>query len=203
MPDAVILPTIRMKQVGGSSLRLYLSWMLDWCWPSIGVGMTEKFIRLTNILQAVNGVRYHIGDFLKHHMARWLEAQVKTQSFVPHGLIYNLGDPGQVCSSWDILPGVQGKHTMDLHNTNCTLNITHCPCTVHTAPTHYTLHPAQSTLQLPITNCILNSRPCPKAPLVMKQLLPPIFLLNFSPWFNFFCLKFFLIFFSTPGNFWP
>ena len=32
---------------------------------------------------------------------------------------------------------------------------------------------------------LLPIRPCPKAPLVMKQLLPPIFLFHFSPWLEF------------------
>ena len=48
---------------------------------------------------------------------------------------------------------------------------------------------------------VLSSRPCPKAPLVMKQLLPPIFLFHLVKSFRFFFLKFFLTFFSTPGNF--
>ena len=44
-------------------------------------------------------------------------------------------------------------------------------------------------------------RVSPKAPLGMKQLLPPIFLFLFSSYIKFFFWKFFLTFFSTPGNF--
>ena len=38
----------------------------------------------------------------------------------------------------------------------------------------------------------MDTRPCPKAPLVMKQLLPPIFLFHLVQTFRFF---------SAPGNF--
>ena len=48
---------------------------------------------------------------------------------------------------------------------------------------------------------LLGSRVSPKAPLGMKQLLPPIFLFLFSSYIKFFFLKIFSTFFSTPGNF--
>ena len=44
---------------------------------------------------------------------------------------------------------------------------------------------------------LLHSRLCPKAPLVMKQLLPPIFLFHLVQSFGFFFLKPF----SAPVNF--
>ena len=43
--------------------------------------------------------------------------------------------------------------------------------------------------------CSLHSRPCPKAPLVMKQLLPPIFLFHLVQSFRFFFDIFFYLFF--------
>ena len=45
------------------------------------------------------------------------------------------------------------------------------------------------------------SRPCPKAPLVMKQLLPPILLFHFLPSFKFLCFWHFFWPFSNSGNF--
>ena len=47
---------------------------------------------------------------------------------------------------------------------------------------------------------VLYCKPCPKAPLVIKQLLPPIFLFHLVKSFRFFFVNFFDLF-SAPGNF--
>ena len=47
----------------------------------------------------------------------------------------------------------------------------------------------------------MYTRPCPNAPLVMKQLLSPIFLFHLVQSFRFNFFFFFKPFFSTPGNF--
>ena len=47
----------------------------------------------------------------------------------------------------------------------------------------------------------MYSRPCPKAPLVMKQLLPPIFMFHLVKSFRLIFLNKILTLFSAPVNF--
>ena len=69
------------------------------------------------------------------------------------------------------------------HNCICTIS-RHWHCTQHMHCLHWAL-------------CRVSL----KAPLVMKQLLPPIFLFHCWSYTKFIFLKFFSTFFSTPGNF--
>ena len=66
-----------------------------------------------------------------------------------------------------------------LYTVHCTLYTVHC--TLYTV--HCTLYTVHCTMY--IVHCTLYTRPCRKAPIMMKQLLPPIFLFHFSPWFDF------------------